>query len=372
MRKVSTLKLAVLLLCAPAFAQTINPNQIRPATLNGQVLTTVTANQPPSWQPEASTCTGTSGDLLYLDGTACTGDPGSTTDGQGNIKTVSHTTTSAGQGYSSWGCGAATIPGTDVTLPTDFSGFAAPTSCAIATFFQMPSTNPTAPSLMTFAVPTTVEGQSQSAQTWTLLSAFALLANSNTFSGTQTFNNLTVTGTCTGCGGGGGGGNYVNLCATVSLTTGATCSGGVISITSGTGLVTISGIPGTYVNLHMYISGATAGSGDTTIAMQFNGDTTSGDYSKARGSGSCPSSIAGMCVGNLGSSGNFGNGSIDILNYSGSTDKSITAVGSETQDPSAFYYGGAWFNTAAVTSITIFPASSTFGSGVTLTLYGTN
>lgn len=31
------------------------------------------------------------------------------------------------------------------------------------------------------------------------------LAVSNTWSGTQTFNNLTVTGTCTGCGGGGGG-----------------------------------------------------------------------------------------------------------------------------------------------------------------------
>ena len=41
-------------LALPLCAQTINPNQVRPATTNGQVLTTVTANQPPSWQTPAS------------------------------------------------------------------------------------------------------------------------------------------------------------------------------------------------------------------------------------------------------------------------------------------------------------------------------
>lgn len=40
--------------CAHALlGQTINPNQIRPATADNQVLTTVTANQPASWQPAA-------------------------------------------------------------------------------------------------------------------------------------------------------------------------------------------------------------------------------------------------------------------------------------------------------------------------------
>lgn len=34
--------------------QTINPNQIRPGTADGQVLTTVNANQPPSWQSAAA------------------------------------------------------------------------------------------------------------------------------------------------------------------------------------------------------------------------------------------------------------------------------------------------------------------------------
>jgi hypothetical protein len=45
---------AVALLCAYAGAQTINPNQIRPGTQDGQVFTTVTANQPPSWQQVSS------------------------------------------------------------------------------------------------------------------------------------------------------------------------------------------------------------------------------------------------------------------------------------------------------------------------------
>ena len=44
----------VVLWCAHASGQTINPNQIRPAGANNQVLTTVTANQPPSWQPQGA------------------------------------------------------------------------------------------------------------------------------------------------------------------------------------------------------------------------------------------------------------------------------------------------------------------------------
>lgn len=48
-------KLALILiwLALPLCAQKINPNQIQPSTSNNQVLTTTTANQPPSWQPAA-------------------------------------------------------------------------------------------------------------------------------------------------------------------------------------------------------------------------------------------------------------------------------------------------------------------------------
>lgn len=52
---------AVALLCVYASAQTVNPNQIRPGAANGEVLTTVTANQPPSWQQVQSVLIQTNG-----------------------------------------------------------------------------------------------------------------------------------------------------------------------------------------------------------------------------------------------------------------------------------------------------------------------
>ncbi len=69
----------------PLCAQTINPNQVRPATTNGQVLTTVTANQPPSWQSPAtgvgvaatSPCTVNGGAGPITSGTATIFCPGS-------------------------------------------------------------------------------------------------------------------------------------------------------------------------------------------------------------------------------------------------------------------------------------------------------
>src|SRR5271156_3387602 len=42
-----------LMLASVCSAQQINPNQIQPANVGGYVLTTVTANQPPSWQPSS-------------------------------------------------------------------------------------------------------------------------------------------------------------------------------------------------------------------------------------------------------------------------------------------------------------------------------
>ena len=57
---------AVALLCAYAGAQTINPNQIRPGTQDNDVLVTMTANQPPTWQQVL---------FCLQDGTNCTALP---------------------------------------------------------------------------------------------------------------------------------------------------------------------------------------------------------------------------------------------------------------------------------------------------------
>jgi hypothetical protein len=57
----NVLALLSIFLALPLAAQTINPNQIRPGTANGEVLTTVTANQPPSWQQVQSVLIQTNG-----------------------------------------------------------------------------------------------------------------------------------------------------------------------------------------------------------------------------------------------------------------------------------------------------------------------
>lgn len=50
MRRKTILAFFPIVLALPLAAQTVSPSQIRPGSQNGQVLTTVTANQPPSWQ----------------------------------------------------------------------------------------------------------------------------------------------------------------------------------------------------------------------------------------------------------------------------------------------------------------------------------
>ncbi len=74
------------ILSSGVLAQTINPNQIRPAANNGYVLTTVTANQPPTWQPGGGGgCTvGTpahDGEMVVTNGTGCTVTPNFRLDG---------------------------------------------------------------------------------------------------------------------------------------------------------------------------------------------------------------------------------------------------------------------------------------------------
>ena len=150
--------------------------------------------------------TGAAGEIPYNDGTSgsCDLDPDATLDGAGNQKATSQTTTGSGAGYSALGCGSATIPGTGITLPTTFSGMIAPVSCLISTFFQMPSTNNSSPGLMLFAPPTTVNGQSQSAQSWIYAANFGS-AYLNSLTGCSTSANpyVPADGQCEAPGGGG-------------------------------------------------------------------------------------------------------------------------------------------------------------------------
>ena len=116
-------------LALPLCAQTINPNQVRPATTNGQILTTVTANQPPSWQSPAtgvgvaatSPCTVNGGAGPITSGTATIFCPGAnlqlgyTQQGSGQYALVffsaCNTTGTTGTAFCSPSSGSMTISG---------------------------------------------------------------------------------------------------------------------------------------------------------------------------------------------------------------------------------------------------------------------
>jgi len=80
-----------LALCCPLAAQTINPNQIRPSGTSGQVLTTVTANQPPQWAAGAGVTPGAQYLFPYYSGSGtgtALGPSNIFTDATGNNLTI--------------------------------------------------------------------------------------------------------------------------------------------------------------------------------------------------------------------------------------------------------------------------------------------
>lgn len=176
---------------------------------------------------------------------------------------------------------------------------------------------------------------------------------------------------------GGGSGNYVNLCATVTLTN-ATCSSGRILVSGTPSSITIASIPGTYINLRFTFSGPM--SVEDLITAQFNTDTTGGNYACMRSNttnfGSCGVQ-AGVNVGQTTASAtNFIGGSdMVIMDYSSSTNGKFAVGTAWDQTAGAIYtMGGSWKGTAAITTITLFPFASghTFEPTDVITLYGTN
>jgi hypothetical protein len=185
----------------------------------------------------------------------------------------------------------------------------------------------------------------------------------------------------------GGGGNYVNI------TSGLTASGCTISgsapyvCTVGTAVssITISSIPGTYLNLELVMNGTNSTAAPVNVFAQFNGDSGS-DYDYVgiyTGGGISPAtSYAGAAssaqICGLGKTGSFaGGGKVVFPGYSG-TAFYKTANGDCYQGTSStsFAYktnvGMAWHSTAAITSITLILSAGNFSAGDTFVLYGTN
>ena len=143
-------------------------------------------------------------------------------------------------------------------------------------------------------------------------------------------------------------------------------------------------IPSTYTDLVVKLSGRTTGSlsRSESIYLQFNGVTTSSySYRFLQGSGSAASSgnasTTFIYIGEQNQSpstaSTFGNVDIYIPNYAGSTNKSLSVDNVQEDNQTQAYatlVAGLWSNTAAITSIKLYPTVSTFAQHSTAYLYG--
>jgi hypothetical protein len=142
--------------------------------------------------------------------------------------------------------------------------------------------------------------------------------------------------------------------------------------------VTFSNIPQGYSAL--LLKGSVRNAAASTIQLRFNGDTGS-NYSVLilQGSGSAASSgtLTSLSIWRVPidseTADTFGSGEALIPNYSGSTQKSVSAVGvAEANIAGAWMRvaAGLWTGTAAITSVEARPGSGDISAGSSFQLYG--
>jgi len=138
--------------------------------------------------------------------------------------------------------------------------------------------------------------------------------------------------------------------------------------------VTFSSIPQGYKNLQIRIiaRGDTSGYNDTGVLMQLNGDTGSNySFHGLGGDGSSPYAFGSATQSNMniggvsaaaGLASSFGVLVTDILDYSNVYKfKTVRSSGGADRNGNGTVYlhSGLWQNTAAITSIKIYPGNST-------------
>jgi hypothetical protein len=158
-----------------------------------------------------------------------------------------------------------------------------------------------------------------------------------------------------------GGGGLTQIAKHVSSTTEAS--------------ITFSAIPGTFSNLLLVFQVAESGSAGQDFALQFNGDSGA-NYNWGFGANTGTGNVTnGDTSGHCGYQQNTNypsSGKIDIPNYAGTVlQKGYVGQNVSESDGNLLTHGGMWNNTAAITSITLFPLGSLeFIAGTTFTLYG--
>lgn len=155
-------------------------------------------------------------------------------------------------------------------------------------------------------------------------------------------------------------------------------------ITTNTASVTFSSIPATYKHLQirMIARSTSAGNRQENCFMQFNSDTTSSNYRyhSLLADGSSVVSFTSTSLflneinGNADTTGSFAPKIIDILDYAvttkNTTIRNFNGKDSAGPEKRIVLTSGLWMNTAAITSLRIFPSDTSFITGSRFSLYG--
>lgn len=146
------------------------------------------------------------------------------------------------------------------------------------------------------------------------------------------------------------------------------------TLTSAASSVTISPISGAYTDLVVVVSGATT-SGANNCRYYFNGDNTSGLYSRTTLTGNGTSAISSR-----GTASNYAYAAdatttqsaniINVMNYANTTTFKTAISRGGAGNNATTTRVNLWRNTAAITSITVDTDGSTWLAGSTFSLYG--
>jgi hypothetical protein len=155
-----------------------------------------------------------------------------------------------------------------------------------------------------------------------------------------------------------------------------------VTLVSNQPSISFTSIPSTYKHLQIRIRAA--GTDNTNVRVRFNGDGGSnyswhsvnggapyGSNPTASGAGSQSSMMA--YDQQLGNSSYWNVAVADILDYSSTVKaKTMKTVSGVDNNSGGFLYitSGAWYNSTAVNSITMFPVSNNFFAGSSFALYG--
>lgn len=147
------------------------------------------------------------------------------------------------------------------------------------------------------------------------------------------------------------------------------------TLTTSTASVTFSSIPNTYTDLILIINAASSSA--ASCRLRFNSDTGT-NYSDTRLYGDGTSATSDRLTtrdhincGDLSVTTITSNQIINIMNYTNTSTYKTVLTRSNIASSYVFLNTSMWRATpAAITSITIFPASGNLVSGSTFTLYG--